>query len=134
MDAGRAMQRRVHRSKASYPFNRMDKHLLGIHQDFPELQGSSRQITVWAPFFYVDKGSGSLPVYNKKKGETLLPLELAVNPSGWQVCSEVLGNKNVFELNPGDVLLFNTFTASWRCDQYRRGMALLHRGAFSATG
>lgn len=96
----------------------------GVHQDFPELQGSSRQITMWAPFFYVDESSGSLPVYNKKSGETLLPLELAVNPSGWQVCPAVLGNKNVFELNPGDVLLFNTFTPhggatntgeGWRC-------------------
>ncbi|AZD49597.1 phytanoyl-CoA dioxygenase family protein [Pseudomonas chlororaphis] len=96
----------------------------GVHQDFPELQGSSRQITLWAPFFYVDEGSGSLPVYNKKLGETLLPLELALNPSGWQVCSEVLGDKNVFELSPGDALLFNTFTPhggatntgeGWRC-------------------
>ncbi|KPW91514.1 MULTISPECIES: phytanoyl-CoA dioxygenase family protein [Pseudomonas syringae group] len=96
----------------------------GVHQDFPELQGSGRQITLWAPFFHVDEGSGSLPVYNKKPGETLLPLELALNPSGWQVCPEVLGHKNVFELNPGDVLLFNTFTPhggatntgeGWRC-------------------
>ena len=96
----------------------------GVHQDFPELQGSDRQITLWAPFFNVDESSGSLPVYNKKPGETLLPLELALNPSGWQVCPQVLGTKNVFELQPGDVLLFNTFTPhggatntgeGWRC-------------------
>ncbi|MEA3172003.1 MAG: hypothetical protein QOI97_4951, partial [Pseudomonas sp.] len=67
----------------------------GVHQDFPELQGSGQQITLWAPFFNVDEGSGSLPVYTKKPGETLLPLELALNPSGWQVCPDVLGAKNV---------------------------------------
>lgn len=96
----------------------------GVHQDFPELQGSGQQITLWAPLFNVDERSGSLPVYNKKPGETLLPLELALNPSGWQVCPDVLGAKNVFALGPGDVLLFNTFTPhggatntgeGWRC-------------------
>ncbi|SDX08695.1 Ectoine hydroxylase-related dioxygenase, phytanoyl-CoA dioxygenase (PhyH) family [Pseudomonas syringae] len=96
----------------------------GVHQDFPELQGSGRQVTLWAPFFFVNEATGSLPVYNKKPGETLLPLELALNPSGWQVRPDVLGDKNVFELNPGDVLLFNTFTPhggatnigeGWRC-------------------
>ncbi|RON53208.1 hypothetical protein BK666_00155 [Pseudomonas frederiksbergensis] len=82
----------------------------GVHQDFPELQGSSRQITLWAPLFFVDEGSGSLPVYNKQPEETLLPLELALNPSGWQLCAAALLNRSVFELKPGDALLFNTFT------------------------
>lgn len=96
----------------------------GIHQDFPELQGSSRQITLWAPFFHVDEYSGSLPIYSKKPKDTLLPLELALNPSGWQVRPQVLGNRNIVDLSPGDALLFNTFTphggssnkgTGWRC-------------------
>ena len=53
-----------------------------------------------------------------------MPLELEVNPSGWQVCSDVLGSKNIFAPHPGDVLLFNRFTPhggatntgeGWRC-------------------
>lgn len=81
----------------------------GVHQDYPELQGSTRQLTMWVPLFPVTVESGGLPIYpigNRR----LLPLVLAENPSGWQVDPSHLGNAVVPSLAVGDALVFSTFT------------------------
>ena len=82
----------------------------GVHQDYMELQGSSRQLTMWAPVFPVSKVSGSFPLFNTDGTKSLLPMRLAENPSGWEVTSEALGERFVYDLDVGDVLIFNTFT------------------------
>jgi ectoine hydroxylase-related dioxygenase (phytanoyl-CoA dioxygenase family) len=82
----------------------------GIHQDFPEVQGGESQITLWAPLFPTREDSGSLPVYGKGHYQGVLPLQLADNHSGWEVDVNYLGGRSVFDLSPGDALLFSSLT------------------------
>ncbi|MGW6624498.1 phytanoyl-CoA dioxygenase family protein [Nocardia sp. NPDC055002] len=81
----------------------------GVHQDYPELQGSTRQLTMWIPLFPVAGDSGGLPIYpiNRRR---LLPLILAENPSGWEVDPIYLGDSFTPRLTRGDALIFSTFT------------------------
>ncbi|WP_067663906.1 phytanoyl-CoA dioxygenase family protein [Nocardia miyunensis] len=82
----------------------------GVHQDYPELQGSLRQLAFWIPFFQVDSESGTLPVYPTGGVRRILPLTLADNPSGWATDGSCLPHPVVAELAPGDALVFHTLT------------------------
>ncbi|MGI5221334.1 phytanoyl-CoA dioxygenase family protein [Nocardia sp. CA-290969] len=82
----------------------------GIHQDFPELQGSERQITVWFPLHDVDGTTGVLPVYPGMHRQGVLPLTLAENPSGWAISEELLPRAYLASMRAGDAIVFNTFT------------------------
>jgi ectoine hydroxylase-related dioxygenase (phytanoyl-CoA dioxygenase family) len=82
-----------------------------VHQDFPELQGSANQLTMWTPVFPVGPETGSLPVYLRPSFKHVLPLTLdSGNPSGWRIRQEFLHDPYVPDLQPGDALIFNTFT------------------------
>lgn len=82
-----------------------------VHQDFPELQGSANQLTMWTPIFTVSQATGSLPVYSGPSSKHVLPLVLdSGNPSGWRIRQEFLKDLYVPYMQPGDVLIFNTFT------------------------
>lgn len=82
----------------------------GVHQDFPELQGSLNQVTMWCPIFDVGPDTGSLPVYEAGTPRRILPMRIADNPSGWEISPASLGAPSVFHLGPGDALFFNTLT------------------------
>ncbi len=80
------------------------------HQDFPELQGSAQQLTIWIPLFPVGPRSGALPVYPGTHTGGVLPLDLSPHPSGWEVVLPPGHRPAVGGLAPGDVLIFTTFT------------------------
>jgi hypothetical protein len=82
----------------------------GPHQDFPELQGSVRQITAWTPLHRTEPSTGSLPLYPGSHLIRPRALCLASNPSGWAAEIDDLTTVHVGALDPGDVLLFSTFT------------------------
>ncbi|OUE25350.1 hypothetical protein BFL37_07450 [Clavibacter michiganensis] len=81
----------------------------GVHQDFPELQGSWRQLTMWTPLFRATPDTGSLPVFHEER-DSVAPMMVADNPSGWAIDDTFLTGRARYDLNPGDVLVFNTFT------------------------
>lgn len=82
-----------------------------VHQDFPELQGSLRQATMWIPVFDVTPETGALPVYAAPGPARVLPLVLDhLNSSGWRVDPLHLGKRTVPSLRAGDGLIFNTLT------------------------
>ena len=83
----------------------------GVHQDYPELQGSLRQLTMWLPLTRVDASSGALPVYPASHLAGILPLVLADNPSGWSVDPSVLAEPSTPSLEAGDAIVFTTLTA-----------------------
>jgi phytanoyl-CoA dioxygenase PhyH len=80
------------------------------HQDFPELQGASDQLTVWIPLFPVGPASGALPIYPGTHRHGILPLSLSTHPSGWQVVLPDGSVPDISDIDPGDVLVFSTFT------------------------
>lgn len=84
-----------------------------VHADCFELQGSLRQVTMWSPLFPVTENTGTLPVFSSKNGN-LAPSGLTLssdNQSGWTLDPEHLGRRHVFDLQPGDALLFYATTA-----------------------
>jgi ectoine hydroxylase-related dioxygenase (phytanoyl-CoA dioxygenase family) len=81
----------------------------GEHQDFPELQGSMSQLTMWTPLFRTMPDTGSLPVFRRDR-DSVMPMKLAENPSGWAIDKTFLVGEVRYDLHPGDVLVFNTFT------------------------
>ncbi|GAB2677919.1 hypothetical protein GCM10027194_07610 [Thalassiella azotivora] len=87
-----------------------DPGTAGVHQDYPELQGSERQLTMWIPFHCVDSDTGALPIYRGSHLRGVRALELADNPSGWQTRLRPGERPDVGRLRPGDVLIFTTFT------------------------
>lgn len=66
----------------------------GVHQDYPELQGSLNQVTVWIPIVPTCAESGGLPLY-KNGARRVYPMEIADNPSGWRIPAEFLSNAYV---------------------------------------
>lgn len=102
------------------------QHIAGPHQDFPELQGSRRQLTVWIPFHSVDSVSGTLPIYPGSHRDGVRPLRLAANPSGWQADVRGLASPVYHQLDPGDAIVFTTYTvhggARNLSDSYRMSM------------
>jgi hypothetical protein len=82
----------------------------GEHQDFPELQGSLRQVTMWTPLFRASPSTGSLPVFLRGRETAVLPMKVADNPSGWAIDGAFLQGEARYDLAPGDVLVFNTLT------------------------
>lgn len=98
----------------------------GLHQDFPELQGSLRQLTVWMPFHPVGATTGALPLYRGSHAEGVRELELADNPSGWQARLAAHEVPDVGDLDAGDVLVFTTMTVHGgsvnACNSYRVSM------------
>lgn len=83
----------------------------GVHQDYPELQGSLRQLTMWLPLTSADASTGALPVYPGSHRDGVLPLTLADNPSGWTIDPAFLAKPQVPGLLAGDAIVFTTFTA-----------------------
>jgi hypothetical protein len=102
------------------------QNIAGPHQDFPELQGSPRQLTLWIPFHSVDSESGTLPIYPYSHRDGVRPLRLAANPSGWQADIDDLEPPVRLRLEPGDAILFTTYTvhggARNLSDSYRMSM------------
>lgn len=82
----------------------------GVHQDYPELQGSLRQLTLWISIFPSTDDSGGLPLYDRPSRRGVLPLELADNPSGWTIPEHYLEGRTAHEFGSGDAVAFNTLT------------------------
>jgi ectoine hydroxylase-related dioxygenase (phytanoyl-CoA dioxygenase family) len=96
--------------RAVPPWESLLSYPAGVHQDYPELQGSPNQLTMWVPLFSATEETGCLPIFESLAPASILPMRLADNPSGWEVRPEVLGRRHAFDFEPGDVLVFNTFT------------------------
>lgn len=80
------------------------------HQDFPELQGAPEQLTAWLTLFPVEPAGGALPVWPGSHRHGVLPLDLSLHPSGWEAMLPDGREPVVGNLEPGDVLVFTTYT------------------------
>jgi hypothetical protein len=92
----------------------------GWHQDFPETQGSTRQLTVWTPLVPCDPETGALAIIPESHRQGLRPLRLANNPSGWEAVIDGDEPVHCGGLRAGDVLLFTTYTVHCGTDNWGR--------------
>jgi hypothetical protein len=83
--------------------------LTGWHQDWPEVQGSPRVLTMWLPLAPTTGPYGS-PLVAGGRCVAPQPMELADNPVGRM--AQVPADRPVHSgpMEPGDVLIFDAFT------------------------
>jgi hypothetical protein len=84
--------------------------IAGWHQDFPEIQGSDRTLTLWTPLAPCDPESGVLALVPGSHSSGLLPLRLSGTPIGWEADFDDVGEIHAGEMHPGDALIFSAFT------------------------
>lgn len=84
--------------------------IAGWHQDYPEIQGSERTLTLWSPLVPVDASSGVLAVIPGSHRHGLLPLRLSSTPIGWEADYDEPVEIHAGHMEPGDVVLFGAYT------------------------
>lgn len=82
----------------------------GWHQDFPEIQGSGRTVTLWAPLAACDPTTGVLAVVPRSHRQGLFPLQLSDGPAGWEVPLADHYEVHTGPMQPGDILVFSAYT------------------------
>lgn len=96
----------------------LTREAAGWHQDFPELQGSHRQLTTWTPLNPCNPETGALAIALGSHVNGLRPLKLANNPSGWEAETSTEDVVHCGALEPGDVLIFTTYTVHTGTDNW----------------
>jgi ectoine hydroxylase-related dioxygenase (phytanoyl-CoA dioxygenase family) len=110
--------------RAVFPGTRGGAVGTGWHQDYPEIQGSSATLTMWAPLAGVRPEYGSLIVLPRSHGHGLAPLRLSDTTVGWEADISAEHEPCWGTLDPGDVLIFSGLTIHKSGPNRGRGLRL----------